>query len=155
MDYKAWYTMDVDPVDYYAQVAEAAPLDPQETARTRDADGTMPGEAQDKLFNISAEIKNLFHEFGSPMPPLMEGCTVLDLCCGSGRDTYLAAQLVGIRIGIDDFGDTRIDEHLGARHARLRVDIYGGARNVDAVFRRLDNRILLGMQTAADLLTLP
>ena len=95
MDYKAWYTLDVDPVDYYAQIAEAAPLDPQETARTRDADGTTPVEAQDKLFNISAEIKNLFHEFGSPMPPLMEGCTVLDLCCGSGRDTYLAAQLVG------------------------------------------------------------
>ena len=95
MDYKAWYTLDVDPVDYYSQVAAASPLDPQETARTRDADGTMPGEAQDKLFNISAEIKNLFHEFGSPMPPLMEGCTVLDLCCGSGRDTYLAAQLVG------------------------------------------------------------
>ena len=104
MDYKAWYTMDVDPVDYYAQVAAAAPLDPQETARTRDADGTMPGEAQDKLFNISAEIKNLFHEFGSPMPPLMEGCTVLDLCCGSGRDTYLAAQLVGAQgkvIGVE------------------------------------------------------
>ncbi|MBR0405084.1 MAG: methyltransferase domain-containing protein [Eggerthellaceae bacterium] len=95
MDYKAWYTLDVDPVEYYAQIAATAPLDPQETARTRDADGTMPVEAAGKLFNISAEIKNLFHEFGAPMPPLMEGCTVLDLCCGSGRDTYLAAQLVG------------------------------------------------------------
>ena len=95
MDYKSWYTMDTSPVDYYAQIAEVSPRDPQATARTRDADGTVPSEARDKLFNISAEIKNLFHEFGAPMPPLMEGCTVLDLCCGSGRDTYLAAQLVG------------------------------------------------------------
>lgn len=95
MDYRSWYTLDVAPVDYYAQIAEVSPRDPQATARTRDADGTIPGEARDKLFNISAEIKNLFHEFGAPMPPLMEGCTVLDLCCGSGRDTYLAAQLVG------------------------------------------------------------
>ena len=95
MDYKAWYTLDINPEEYYAKVAEAAPRDPQATARTRDADGTIPGEARDKLFNISAEIKNLFHEFGAPMPPLMEGCTVVDLCCGSGRDTYLAAQLVG------------------------------------------------------------
>lgn len=95
MDYKAWYKLDVDPKEYYAQVAAAAPMDPQETARTRDAEGTIPGEARDKLFNVSAEIKNWFHEFGAPMPPLMEGCTVVDLCCGSGRDTYLAAQLVG------------------------------------------------------------
>lgn len=95
MDYKAWYTLDVDPVKYYEEIAEAAGLDPQSTARTRDADGTIPGEAADKLFNISAEIKNHFHELGAPMPPLMKDCTVLDLCCGSGRDTYLAAQLVG------------------------------------------------------------
>lgn len=95
MDYKAWYTLDVDPKDYYTRIAAAAPRDPQATARTRDADGTIPGQARDCLFNVSAEIKNMFHEFGSPMPPLMEGCTVVDLCCGSGRDTYLAAQLVG------------------------------------------------------------
>ena len=95
MDYRAWYTLDVDPVEYYAQIAAAAPLDPQETARTRDADSTIPDEARDKFFNVSAEIKNWFHEPGTPMPPLMEGCTVVDLCCGSGRDTYLAAQLVG------------------------------------------------------------
>ncbi len=95
MDYEAWYALDSDPVEYYAQIAELSPRDPQATARTRDADGTIPGEAREKLFNISAEIKNLFHEFGSPMPPLMEGCTVLDLCASSGRDTYLAAQLVG------------------------------------------------------------
>lgn len=95
MDYKAWYTLDVDPVAYYAQIEEASPNDPQATARTRDAEGTIPESARGKLYNISAEIKNMFHEFGTPMPPLMEGCTVLDLCAGTGRDTYLAAQLVG------------------------------------------------------------
>jgi arsenite methyltransferase len=93
--YHDWYTLDVDLEDYYAQVAAAMPRDPQETARTRDTDLTMPKSARDRLFNISAEIKNYFHEQGTPMPPLMEGCTVLDLCAGSGRDTYLAAQLVG------------------------------------------------------------
>ena len=95
INYKEWYAIDKDVPAYYEELLNAMPRDPQATARTRDAEGTMPQQARDKLFNISAEIKNYFHEFGSPMPPLMEGCTVLDLCCGSGRDTYLAAQLVG------------------------------------------------------------
>ena len=98
MDYQGyhdWYTLDVDPKEYYAKIEAEQGIDPQETARTRDTDETIPASAREKLFNISAEIKNYFHEFGTPMPPLMEGCTVVDLCCGSGRDTYLAAQLVG------------------------------------------------------------
>ncbi len=81
--------------DYYAALAKAQPKDPQATARTRDANGTIPESARPLLYNIAGEIKNTFHEFGSPMPPLLEGCTVVDLGAGTGRDTYFAAQLVG------------------------------------------------------------
>ncbi len=97
MDYEAYYRKSDKSgyANYYSQIAKASPADPQATARTRDAEGTIPGEARDKLFNIAAEIKNTFHELGSPMPPLLKGCAVVDLGCGSGRDTYLAAQLVG------------------------------------------------------------
>lgn len=103
-DYRNWYTIDIDPREYYEQIIAAQPRDPQATARTRDMDASVPASARELLFNISAEIKNYFHEFGAPMPPLMEGCTVVDLGCGSGRDTYLAAQLVGQSgrvIGVD------------------------------------------------------
>ncbi|HIS40626.1 MAG TPA: methyltransferase domain-containing protein [Candidatus Aphodovivens avistercoris] len=97
MDYRAYYRKapQMSFQDYCDAIAAAQGIDPQATARTRDAEGTIPGEAREKLFNIAAEIKNTFHEFGAPLPPLLEGCTVLDLCCGSGRDTYLAAQLTG------------------------------------------------------------
>ncbi|MBR2521758.1 MAG: hypothetical protein IKE61_01335, partial [Coriobacteriales bacterium] len=96
-DYESYYRKaeGTPYMDYYAQLAKAMPRDPQATARTCDANGTIPNEARDIMFNISGEIKNTFHEFGAPIPPLLEGCTVVDLCCGSGRDTYLAAQLVG------------------------------------------------------------
>jgi arsenite methyltransferase len=103
-EYRDWYTVAMDTKEYYAQISAAQGRDPQATARTRDTDVSVPPSVREKLFNISAEIKNYFHEFGAPLPPLMEGCTVVDLCCGSGRDTYLAAQLVGAQgrvIGID------------------------------------------------------
>lgn len=85
----------MDYIAYYNKIAEIQGRDPQATARTRDAEGTIPDEARNVMFNISAEIKNNFHEFGAPIPPLLKDCTVLDLLCGSGRDTYIAAQLVG------------------------------------------------------------
>ena len=97
MDYHAYYRKAEAGgyQEYYDAIAKAQGIDPQATARTRNAEDAVPGEAKDKLFNVAAEIKNTFHEFGAPLPPLLEGCTVVDLCCGSGRDTYLAAQLVG------------------------------------------------------------
>lgn len=95
MDYKAWYAVDVAPQEYYAQVAKVSYAEGKDAARTRDVDGAVPGEARGKLVNVPAEVEGAFPEYGTPMPPLMEGCTVLDLCCGSGRDAFVAAQLVG------------------------------------------------------------
>ncbi len=80
---------------HYDMVLSARGEDLLATARTRDTEQSVPGEVREKMFNVAGEIKNRFHEFGSPIPPLLEGCTVLDLGCGSGRDTYLVAQLVG------------------------------------------------------------
>lgn len=45
--------------------------------------------------NIEPEIMNKFYGCGSPLPPLLEGCRVLDLGSGSGRDVYIASSLAG------------------------------------------------------------
>ena len=53
---------------------------------------------------IADEIVARFYGCGSPLPPLLEGKTVLDLGCGTGRDAYIASKLVGEAghvIGID------------------------------------------------------
>ena len=56
------------------------------------------------LNEIPEEIRTRFYGCGSPLPPVLEGCTVLDLGCGTGQDVYLASRLVGKNgrvIGVD------------------------------------------------------
>ena len=56
------------------------------------------------LVNIHPEVAARYYGCGLVCPALLEGCRVLDLGCGSGRDAYALAQLVGERgevIGID------------------------------------------------------
>lgn len=56
------------------------------------------------LADIDREILDKFYGCGSPIPPAIEGCQVLALGCGSGRDVYLASALVGPNgfvIGVD------------------------------------------------------
>lgn len=54
-----------------------------------------PAEVRGILPLIADEIKDRFYGCGSPLPPLLEGMTVLDLGCGTGRDVYIASKLVG------------------------------------------------------------
>ena len=63
-----------------------------------------PAEIQAILPLIADEIHNKFYGCGSPLPPLLEGMTILDLGCGTGRDIYIASKLVGesgCAIGVD------------------------------------------------------
>jgi len=56
------------------------------------------------LRDVHVEVKERFYGCGSPIPPALDGLTVLDLGCGSGRDCYLLSKLVGGNgrvIGID------------------------------------------------------
>ena len=62
------------------------------------------GRIREILPLIDAEILGRFYGCGSPIPPLLDGLTVLDLGCGAGRDVYIVSKLVGEKghvIGID------------------------------------------------------
>ena len=124
----------MDYIAYYNEIADLQGIDPQATARSRDAEGTFPPEAKTLLYNISAEIKNTYHEPGCSLPPLLEGCTVVDLCCGSGRDVYLAAQLVGP--GGNVIGVEPVKRRLATAEKYLKKEIkqFGyGTSNVELV----------------------
>ena len=93
---------------------------------------SFPASHREILSLIDSEILDKFYGCGSPIPPAIEGCTVLDLGCGSGRDVYLASRLVGpdgFVIGID-----MTDEQLAVarRHIEPQMSRFGFANpNVD------------------------
>ena len=55
----------------------------------------IPKRVRDTLPYIMDEIKDKYYGCGSPMPLVLEGQTMLDLGCGSGRDVYILSKLSG------------------------------------------------------------
>ena len=55
----------------------------------------MPEWLKPLLANIHDEVLSRYYGCGLVCPALLEGCRILDLGSGSGRDVYALAQLVG------------------------------------------------------------
>ncbi|GAB4294250.1 MAG: methyltransferase domain-containing protein [Desulfuromonadia bacterium] len=96
---------------------------------------SLPAHHRRALANIDDEILDKFYGCGSPIPAAIEGCRVLDLGCGTGRDVYLASQLVGpdgFVIGVD-----MTDEQLEvARRHKERQMARFGYRKANVDFRQ-------------------
>jgi SAM-dependent methyltransferase len=87
--------------DYYGRVLKST-ADLQTSACCTSE--RLPPHLADIEAQIHAEVKDKFYGCGAPLPPALEGATVLDLGCGSGRDTFILSKLVGSKgqvIGVD------------------------------------------------------
>lgn len=82
--------------------------------------------------NIEPEIMDKFYGCGSPIPPLLEGCHVLDLGSGTGRDVYIVSALAGeygFATGVD-MTDEQLE--IARRHKDAQMKRFGFKRcNVD------------------------
>ena len=87
--------------DYYGKVLKSsADLKTSACCLTE----SLPRHVREVLKDIHPEVLERFYGCGSPIPPALDGATVLDLGCGSGRDCYVLSRLVGPRgkvIGLD------------------------------------------------------
>ncbi|WP_445373626.1 methyltransferase domain-containing protein [Photorhabdus tasmaniensis] len=83
-------------------------------------ENALPERIKDILKLIHPDVQMRFYGCGAPFPSLLEGTTVLDLGCGSGRDCFILSHLVGPGgkvIGIDataeqiKFAQSFVDYH--------------------------------------------
>lgn len=108
--------------DYYGrQLQSTADL---KTSACCDID-QIPAWLKPLLARIHPEVLSRYYGCGLVCPPLLEGCRVLDLGCGSGRDVYALAQLVGPTgevVGVD-----MTDEQLAVAraHQAHHAEVFG------------------------------
>ncbi|MDP1932045.1 MAG: methyltransferase domain-containing protein [Gammaproteobacteria bacterium] len=86
---------------------------------------TVPEWLKPLLGRIHPEVLSRYYGCGLIAPAKLEGCRILDLGCGSGRDVYALAQLVGPRgevVGLD-----MTDEQLAVarRHQAWHAEQFG------------------------------
>ncbi|GAB4255225.1 MAG: methyltransferase domain-containing protein [Methylomicrobium sp.] len=110
----------------------------------------FPRHLRRLLDDVHPEVIERFYGCGSPLPPVLEGCTVLDLGCGSGRDAYLLSRLVGESgrvIGVD-----MTEEQLAIARSHLdwHAERYGYQRsNVEFLQGYIEDLAALGIADAS------
>lgn len=90
---------------------------------------TLSPQLRQLLARLHPEVVDRFYGCGSPIPPGIEGATVLDLGCGSGRDVYLLSQLVGEAgrvIGVDM---TAEQMDVALRHRDFHAQAFGHCKS--------------------------
>jgi SAM-dependent methyltransferase len=115
--------------DYYGrQLHSTADL---RTSACCDA-SQMPEWLKPLLARIHPEVMSRYYGCGLVAPALLEGCRVLDLGCGSGRDVYALAQMVGETGQVVGVDMTEEQLEVAARHRAFHRATFGFARdNVD------------------------
>ena len=96
---------------------------------------------------IADEIIARFYGCGSPIPPALEGCTVLDLGSGSGRDVYVLSKLVGETghvIGVDM---TPEQIEVAERYQQEQAERFGYAKsNVEFRLGYIEDLAAIGIE---------
>ena len=123
--------------DYYGKQLQNS--DDLKTSACCDA-SAVPAWLKPLLARVHPEVLARYYGCGLVCPPLLEGCRVLDLGSGSGRDVYALAQLVGETgevIGVDMTPEQlAVAEEYRAYHAEQFG--YANVRFLEGYIEKLD-----------------
>jgi SAM-dependent methyltransferase len=114
---------------YYGEILEKTEDLKTSACCTLDA---PPLHVREAMTNIHEEVQSKYYGCGLLMPEALEGARILDLGCGSGRDCYLLAQLVGPQGRVVGVDMTEEQLSVGRRHREFHAQQFGFTQsNVD------------------------
>jgi SAM-dependent methyltransferase len=101
-----------------------------------------PEHLRQVLAKLHPEVLARYYGCGLIAPAALEGCQVLDLGCGAGRDLYCLSALVGERGGVTGVDMTPEQLDVARRHRQFHADAFGHARSnvrlIEGEIERLD-----------------
>lgn len=123
--------------DYYGRILQSSTDLKTSACCLTDA---LPARVLDALKNVHEDVKNRFYGCGSPIPPALAGLKVLDLGCGSGRDCYVLAQLVGAAGQVTglDMTEAQLEVARGTQAWHAERFGYANTRFVQGYIEQLD-----------------
>ncbi len=108
---------------------------------------SFPEYIGEALRDIHPEVTSKFYGCGSPVPPELDGKTVLDLGSGSGRDCFILSKLVGSEgkvIGVDM---TQEQLAIAKRHVAYHTEKFGYSKpNVEFIHGCIEDLAEIGIR---------
>lgn len=89
------------------------------------ASGAPPRWLRAPLERIHDDVSSRFYGCGFPIPEVLDGATVVDLGCGTGRDVYLISQLVGAKGHVHGVDMTDAQLEVANRTRDWHMETYG------------------------------
>ncbi len=111
--------------DYYGKVLKSSTDLKTDACCTPDA---MPGHVRAALAEIHPDVQARYYGCGLVIPERLEGLRVLDLGCGSGRDVFLLAKLVGESGEVVGVDMTAEQLAVAREHEAWHAERFGYAR---------------------------
>lgn len=123
--------------DYYGKQLQSS--QDLKTSACCDA-SQVPPWLKPLLARIHPEVLSRYYGCGLVCPQQLAGCRVLDLGCGSGRDVYALAQLVGPQGSVVGIDMTDEQLRLAQQHQSYHVQAFGfdNVRFLNGYIERLD-----------------
>ncbi|MGH8355788.1 MAG: methyltransferase domain-containing protein, partial [Pseudomonas sp.] len=107
---------------YYGQTLQSS-ADLQTSACCTTA--APPEHLKQILGRLHPEVLSRYYGCGLIAPEALDGCQVLDLGCGAGRDAYCLSALVGERGGVTGIDMTPEQLAVARRHQQYHAEAFG------------------------------